>query len=57
MCEKMKNRRDAWINIMHKKLNKKAKTVNASMHEKKIVNEIIKDVRKNFNGESKFWTN
>ena len=50
LCEKMKNRRDAWINMMQKKLNKTAKKGKAWTYERKIVNEKIKDVRKYFNG-------
>ena len=57
LCEKMKTKRDDWVNQLNKKLNYEVKKLKASAYERKIVNKIIKDVRKQFNRESIFWTN
>ena len=57
MCEKKKTKTGAWIKKLNKKSNETAKKLKASTHERKIINEIIKDVRKHFNRESNFWTN
>ena len=54
LCGKMENIREVWINMMQKKLNKTAKKVKVSTHARKIVNETIKDIRKNFDGERNF---
>ena len=53
----MKTKRDDWVNQLNKKLNYEVKKLKASAYERKIVNKIIKDVRKQFNRESIFWTN
>ena len=55
--EKVKNTRDDWVNKLSKKLNDVVKKVKTSTHERKIVNEMIKDVKNYFNRESNFWTN
>ena len=57
MCEKKKTTRNAWIKKLNKKLNETAKKVKASMHERKIINEIIRDELKYFHRESNFGTN
>ena len=44
---------NAWVNVEYDVVKK----VKTSKHERKIVNEMIKDVRKCFNRESNFWTN
>ena len=46
-----------WISKLKKKLDNAAKKVKASTYEKNIVNEIIKDISKYFNGDVNFWTN
>ena len=53
----MKDKRDDWVNNLEKSLNMVMKKVKASTHERKIVNEMVKDVIKCFNKENHFWTN
>ena len=57
LFSKIKDKRDEWINNLCKRLNNVVKKVNVSTHESKIVNEMIKDVRKHFDKENNFWTN
>ena len=55
-CEKITNKRDYWVNKLSKKLNDAVNKVKVSTHERKIVNEMIKDVRKHFNRDIIFLT-
>ena len=57
LCDKMKDKRDDFVDNLDKKINDVVKKAKSSTHERKIVNEIIKYVGKCFNEESNLWTN
>ena len=52
LCDKNKNIRDDWIAIVKVKFKEIAKKRNATEYEKKITEEMEKDMNKYFNNES-----